>query len=168
MPSNPIEILYKFHCLADHGHVWDFWPPSGTMNGYYPLPPTAIQPTPGGLTSTFTMCLHLTEQLPYQAMAINLYTDNYYTTLNLVSNLHSIGICECGTTRKNRTGYPATLKVPDNVQAKVEYDFITSSVNRGIATILWFDNTAFSFILTIYFLVCQRAVVNQFARILLD
>jgi len=153
MPSKPIEIGYKFHCLADHGYVWDFWPQSGTKDGYDPLPPTAIQPTPGRLTPTGAMCLHLAKQLPYQAMAFNLDTDNYYTTLDLLSNSCSIGIGGCGTTRKDRTGYPATLKVPDNTQTKIEYHFITGVVNRGVATILWFDNTPVSLMTTIHSLV---------------
>ena len=164
MPSKPIEIGYKFHCLADHGYVWDFWPQSGTKDGYDPLPPTAIQPTPGGLTPTGAMCLHLAKQLPYQAMAFNLYTDNYYTTLDLLSNLRSIGIGGCGTTRKDRTGYPATLKVPDNAQAKVEYHFITGAVNRGVATILWFDNAPVSLMSTIHSLVGRRSVVKSICK----
>ena len=28
MPSKPIEQGFKFHCLADHGFIWDFHPTS--------------------------------------------------------------------------------------------------------------------------------------------
>jgi hypothetical protein len=69
-------------------------------------------------------------------MSFNIYTDNYYTTLDLLSNLCQIGIGGCGTTTRDRTGYPAELKVPPNSERKVEYDFTTGAVNRGVATLL--------------------------------
>jgi hypothetical protein len=45
IPNNPIERGYKFHCLADHGYVWDFHP---TSNQCGPDP----VPTIDGLTLT--------------------------------------------------------------------------------------------------------------------
>jgi len=49
---------------------------------------------------TGARCPHLAKQLPYHAIVFNLYTNNYYTTLDLLLNLHSIGIGECGTMQK--------------------------------------------------------------------
>lgn len=140
MPGKPIEIGYKFHCLADRGYVWDFWPHSGTKDGYYPLSPDATQPVTGSWTPTGAICLHLAKRLPYQTMAFNIYMDNYYTILDLLSNLQDIGIGGCGTTRKDRTSYPKELKVPPNVETKVEYHFLTGATNCEVATTLWFDN----------------------------
>jgi hypothetical protein len=39
MPSKPIEQGFKFHCLADHGYVWDFVP---TSNQAGPDPVDAV------------------------------------------------------------------------------------------------------------------------------
>ncbi|RPA93189.1 hypothetical protein L873DRAFT_1706522, partial [Choiromyces venosus 120613-1] len=133
MPNKLIKIGYKFHYLADHGYVWDFWPQSDTKDRYNSLPPSATQPTP--------------------TIAFNLYTDNYYTTLDPLSNLHLIGIGGCRTTRKDWTGYPVALKVPENSQIKVEYYFITGTINWGVTTILWFDNILVSLMTTIHSLV---------------
>lgn len=159
MPGKPIEIGYKFHCLADHGYVWNFWPHSGTKDGYDPLPSNAVQPSGGGLTPTGAMCLHLAMQLPYRTMSFNLYTDNYYTTLDLLANLRSIGIGGCGTTRRDRTGYPEILKVPPNAATKVEYHFMTGAVNHEVATLLWFDNSPVLLMTTIHPLKGRRSQV---------
>ena len=32
MPGKPIEVGYKFYCLADREYVWNFWPHSGTCH----------------------------------------------------------------------------------------------------------------------------------------
>ena len=40
MPSKPIELGFKFHCLADHGYIWDFHP---TSNQAGPDPVPAIE-----------------------------------------------------------------------------------------------------------------------------
>ena len=45
MPSEPIELGFKFHCLADYGYIWDFHP---TSNSADPNPVPSIE----GLTST--------------------------------------------------------------------------------------------------------------------
>lgn len=156
MSGKPIEIGYKFHCLADHGYVWDF--------GHIPAPSEAVQPEVGGLTPTGTMCLHLAKQLPYTSMAFNIYMDNYYTTLGLLSHLRQIDIGGCGTTRRDRTGYPAVLKVPPNSETKVEYHFTTGAVNRGVATLLWFDNAHVSLMTTIHTLRGRRSKVKAERR----
>lgn len=72
MPGKPIEIGYKFHFLANHGYVWDFWPHSGTKDGYDPLLSDAVQPSVGGLTPTGAMCFHLAIELAYKTMSFNL------------------------------------------------------------------------------------------------
>lgn len=162
MPGKPIEVGYKFHCLADHGYIWDFWPHSGTKDGYDSLPPDATQPSVGGLTPTGAMCLHLAKQLPYTSHAFNIFTDNYYTTLDLLSNLRAVGIGGCGTTRRDRTGYPEELKIPANAETKVEYHFTSGAVNRerGVGTLLWFDNAPVSIMTTIHILAGRRGIVD--------
>lgn len=34
MPNKPIERGFKFHCLADHGYIWDFLPTSNQAGCY--------------------------------------------------------------------------------------------------------------------------------------
>lgn len=108
------------------------------------------------------MCLHLAKQLPYETHTFNIFTYNYYTTLDLLSNLRTIGIGGCGTTRKDCTGYPEKLRVPSNAETKVAYHFTTGAVNRdrGVATLLWFDNTPVSLMTTIHTLTGRHSQVE--------
>jgi hypothetical protein len=59
MPSNPIEQGFKFHCLADHGYVWDFLPTSNQA-GLDSV--DAVE----GLTSTGEVVYHLLKKLPHE------------------------------------------------------------------------------------------------------
>ena len=161
MPGKPIEVGYKFHCLADRGYVWNFWPHSGTKNGYDPLPPIAVRPTPGGLTPTGAMVLYLAKQLPYTTMAFNIFTDNYYTTVALLQQLRAIGIGGCGTTRKTGAGYPESLKVPEKAQTRVEYHYSTGAIAGGVAVLLWFDNAPVSLMTTIHRLKGRSSQVTK-------
>lgn len=88
-----------------------------------------------------------------------LHSDNYNITLDLLANFRSIGIGGCGTTRRNRTGYPEGLKVPPNAETKVEYHFMTGVVNHGVATLLRFDNSLVSLMTTILPLKGRRSQV---------
>ena len=161
MPGKPVEVGYKFHYLADKGYVWNFWPHSGTKDGYDPLSPTAVKLTPGALTPTSAMVLHLAKQLPYTTMAFMIFTDNYYTTVELLQQLRAIGIGGCGTRRKTSAGYPESLKVPERVQGKVEYHYSTGVITGGVAVLLWFDNAPVSLMTTIHRLKGRRSQVTK-------
>ena len=69
MPSKSIEQGFKFHCLADHGYVWDFLP---TSNQAGPNPVPSIE----GITPTGEIVYHLLGQLP-QPMYWVAYLDNF-------------------------------------------------------------------------------------------
>ena len=40
----------------------------------------------------------------------HVYFDNYFTSVQLLEDLHSDGIYGCGTARKDRRGFPTVLK----------------------------------------------------------
>jgi hypothetical protein len=81
MPSKPIEQGFKFHCLADHGYVWDFVPTSNQA-GPDPIPAIA------GLTATGSVVYHLLRKLP-RARHFVAYLDNFYCTVPLLGKLLS-------------------------------------------------------------------------------
>jgi len=102
MPSKPIEQGFKFHCLADHGYIWDFLP---TSNQAGPDPVPSIE----GITLTGEIVYHLLGQLP-QPMYWVAYLDNFYTTISLLGRLHhDYRIGGCGTARPSSAGFPADL-----------------------------------------------------------
>ena len=105
MPSKPIEQGFKFHCLGDHGYIWDFHPTSNRSG----LDPVRHIP---GLTSTGDIVYHLLNKLPRTRQWVA-YLDNFYTTLPLVGRLrHDLSMGTCGTTRPPSAGVPAELKIP--------------------------------------------------------
>ena len=161
MPEKPIEVGYKFHCLADKGYVWNFWPHTGTKDGYDPLPSTAVKPTPEALTLPGAMVLHLAKQLPYTTIAFNIFTDNYYNRVALLQYLRAIGIGRCATTRKTGARYPECLKVPEKVKGKVEYHYSTGGISGRVAVLLWFDNAPVSLMTTIHSLKGRRSQVTK-------
>ncbi|KAA8893136.1 hypothetical protein FN846DRAFT_914398 [Sphaerosporella brunnea] len=57
MPSKPIDQGFKFHCLADHGYIYDFHP---TSNQAGPVPVPSIP----GFTATGEVVYHLLNKLP--------------------------------------------------------------------------------------------------------
>ena len=73
MPSKPIDEGFKFHCIADHGYIYDFLP---TSNQAGPDPVPHIE----GLTATASIVYHLAQQLPRRPTRHwVIYLDNYYT-----------------------------------------------------------------------------------------
>jgi len=131
MAGRPFEIGYKFHCVADKGYVWDFWPHSSPKNGYHPLLSTAVKPSSGALTPAGAIVLHLAKQPPYTSTSFNTFTANYYTTVALLQHPREIG-----TTRKTGAGYSDSLNVPEMVQEKVEYHYSTGVISGRVAVFL--------------------------------
>ena len=113
MPSKPIEQGFKFHCLADHGYVWDFHPTSNQVG------PDRV-PTVNGLTSTGEVVYHLLSKLSLSRYWV-VYLDNLYTSLPLLGRIrHDFKIGACGTARPNSVGFPVELRIPkQDQQARV-------------------------------------------------
>jgi len=106
IPSKPIELGFKFHCLADHGYIWDFHP---TSNQTRPDPVPVIQ----NLTATRGIVIFLASQLP-KRRTWHIYLDNFYTSpgLPLLALLRDrLGILACGTARPNSKDFPKELAI---------------------------------------------------------
>ena len=82
MPSKLIEQGVKFHCLGDHGYIWDFHPVSNRFG------PDPIPHIPG-LTRTGNIVYHLLSKLSHTAKWI-VYLDNFYTSLPLFGYCGSV------------------------------------------------------------------------------
>ena len=91
-PFKPISEGLKFHCAADHGFIFDFHPTS-EKHGPDPIAQDIMEE---GLNNTSSVVLEMISQLP-KHLASNLYLDNYYTSLPLLSSLRKSGVGACGT-----------------------------------------------------------------------
>ena len=116
MPSKPIQQVFKFHCLADHGYIWDFHPtPIANQAG-----PDLVRPIEG-LTATGAAAYHLLQKLPRSRYWI-VYLDNLYTSVPLLGNLrHDLKIGGCGTARPSSALFPSEREVPTLDLGKHDY-----------------------------------------------
>ena len=102
MPSKSIEQGFKFHCLADHGYIWDFLPTSNQEG------PDRV-PTVNGLTSTGEIVYHLLSKLPLSIYWVG-YSDNIYTSLPLLGGMrHGFKI----GSEELHDQIPVELKIPN-------------------------------------------------------
>jgi len=139
MPSKPIEQGFKFHCLADHGYIWDFHP---TSHQACPDPVVSTD----GLTATGEVVYHLVWKVP-STMYFILYLDNFYTTVPLLGRLcHDLHMGACGTAHPSSAGFPPELKIPKQDIGKYEYHALNvltvkdSLFGLLVGAHLWFDN----------------------------
>ena len=113
MPSKPIEQGFKFHCLADHGYIWDFHLTSNQAG------PDRV-PAVNGLTPTGEVVYYLSK-LPLSRYWV-VYLDNFYTSLPVLRRIrHDFKIGACGTARPNSVGFPVELKIPKQDVNKHKY-----------------------------------------------
>ena len=153
MPNKPIELGFKFHCLANRGYIIDFVPTSNTSK----LDPVPSVP---GFSPTSNCLYHLTQQvltLPSlhkipgsTPLAWNLYVDNYYTNHSLFRKLREDGIGACGTARASSKDFPNALKIPANQWCKSPYHHRAGLVLNGVGVMLWMDNKPITMMSTIH------------------
>jgi hypothetical protein len=149
MPNKPIGRGFKFHCLADHGYVWDFHP---TSNQCGPDPVPSIE----GLTATGEVVYHLCSKLP-RARYWVVYLDNFYTSVPLLARLrHDFKMGGCGTSRPSAAGFPKELKIPKSEVGKHEYHstkitvLFDSIFRMAVGFLLRIDNAPVSMMTTVH------------------
>jgi hypothetical protein len=151
MPSKPIEQGFKFHCLADHGYVWDFLPTSNQAG------PDKVDPVPG-LTATGEVVFHLLKKLPHGRHFVA-YMDNFYTTIPLLGRLrHDLQIGGCGTARPKSKGFPTELYMAKADVTKHEYHSTKIKVikdpvltcNEEVGAMRWIDNAPVTMLTTVH------------------
>lgn len=152
MPNKPIEQGFKFHCLADHGYIWDFHP---TSNQAGPNPVPIID----GLTPTGEVVYHLANQLP-KRKTWHVFLDNYYTSLPLLATLRDrLDIGACGTAKPGSRDFPTILAIPKKDVGKVSDHFKAGLVIRNVGILLWFDNAPVTMMTTIHYLKGEKAEI---------
>ena len=149
MPSKPIEQGFKFHCLADHGYIWDFHPTSNQAG------PDRV-PTVNGLTPTGELVYHLLSKLPLSRYWV-VYLGNFYTSLPLLGRIrHDFKIGACGTARPNSVGFPVELKIPKQDVNKHEYHSLKAMTlkdprfNQEVDAQTWIDNAPVTIMSTVH------------------
>ena len=135
MPNKPIELGYKFHCLAKWGYIVDFLP-TLSKSGLHPIPSISELSDTGSAVYHLATTLH---QLDRQR-ARNPYVDNFYTTFPLFKKLKDIGIGAVGTACTSSKDFPECLKITKEVWSKLEYHSNGGVVKDRIGFLLWVDN----------------------------
>lgn len=153
-PFKPIPQGLKFHCAADHGYIFDF---HATSNKYGPdaFSESTISEH---LSDTNSLILEMMSRLPNHH-SFNLYMDNYYTNLPIVSLLRRKGIGACGTVRTTSKNYPSELIIPKNALSQLAYHYRAGVVKSGVATMLWIDNAPVSMMTSIHHLKGRKSEV---------
>lgn len=80
--------------------------------------------------------LHMSE--PYHSKGYALYFDNFFSTIELLSNLLQKNTFACGTFRTNRKHYPKDHLLNDNQLKLGESDFVADE-KTGISVCKWHD-----------------------------
>ena len=118
MPKKPIQQGFKFHCLADHGYIWDFHPTSNQADPD-PIPPIE------GLTATGAVVYHLLQKLPRSRYWI-VELDKFYTSVGRLC--HDLKIGGCSTARPSSALFPSELNVPKSDIGKHDYHALKVAV----------------------------------------
>ena len=158
-PFKPISEGLKFHCAADHGFIFDFHPTS-QKHGPDPIAQDIMEE---GLSNTSSLVLEMISRLP-KHLAFNLYLDNYYTSLPLLSSLRKKGVGACGTARTSSKMFPPELVVPKNKSSQLGYHERAGMVVDEVAIMLWMDNAPVSMMTTIHQLKGRGSEVQKERR----
>ena len=100
---------FKLYSLCAEDYLWDFVWTSPTQG----ISESTKVP---GLTETGSVVYNLCKQLPGGSNQYIVYTDNFFTSVDLFSALRDIGIGAVGTTKAG--SYPAELLALDRPSKK--------------------------------------------------
>jgi hypothetical protein len=119
MPKKPIKQGYKIYRLVDHGYIYN-WLWSSREKGYQD---TFNHPD---LTPTGCLVRHLALSLPRRSLTV--YLDNYFTTVQLFSELRACGFGAVGITR-TYAGFPKDLtEIKDRFSTKLPWNTLLAKV----------------------------------------
>ena len=159
MPSKPITEGYKVFALCDVGYTysWMFASRSNTCAGLI------LQED---LTPTGSTVYQLASSLPYRSgLHFNIYMDNYFPSLALLTKLRSLGIGGCGTARINAGAFP--IQLHDGRKAIPWNEVSGGPVGQEgkVLGVQWQDNSAVHFLSTIHTLEERITVERKKPRI---
>lgn len=95
--------------------------------------------------------IHMLDRLPEKDLPFQIYTDNLFTSFNLLTELRKRGYGVTGTIRKNRLPKDIPLPTQSEMEKKGRGAFAsTISKDDGIITVRWTDNAVVSMASTTY------------------
>ena len=154
MPSKPITEGYKVFALCDVGYTYS-WMFASRANSCAGL---ILQED---LTPTGSTVFQLASSLPYQSgLHFNIYMDNYFPSLSLLTKLRTLGIGGCGTARVNAGAFPIGLH---DERKGIPWNEVSGGpvgYEGKVLGIQWQDNSAVHFLTTIHTL-DERIIVER-------
>lgn len=113
-------------------------------------------PHPAGIrrslwTETGEIVLHMCKELPYTTHKFNVYMDNFFSHIRLLTKLRLLGIGACGTVRSTSADYPDELKLRSSkALAKVPWNTFKSKNVGPVRVVAWRDFNAIQMLTTIH------------------
>ena len=86
---------------------------------------------------------------PLRHQGYHLYTDNFYTSTQLLQDLYDVGVVATGTVSKNRRGFPANLKNSKQWARGKDRGSMRWERNPPVLALQWKDNKVVSLLSTI-------------------
>ena len=139
IPSKPIPRGYKVIALCSMGYMLD-WILTSRTKSFAKL--TKLP----DLSPTSSAVLQLCRSLDTRTYHFIIYMDNGFSTVPLFQKLRERNIGACGTTRVNRTGYPASLEE----KVFLEWNTIDGYSVDGVLCFRWMDNNIVRMLTTVH------------------
>lgn len=143
--GKPIRFGYKVWCLnAENGYLISF----EIYQGAGPKPNQAYDKLYGKCTAPLVKML---DNLPEKDLPYQLFTDNLFTSVNLMKSLRERGYGVTGTVRQNR--FPKDLPLPSKaeMEKKVRGSYASAiSKDDGYIIVRWKDNAVVTMASTTY------------------
>ena len=152
--NKPAKFGLKLWVIADskNGYTYDFYVYTGKCGEVYS----------NGLGYHVVMKL----VAPLLDQGYHMFFDNFYTSVQLLNDLHSMKTPSCGTVTENRKGFPASLKNGKVWARKKERGEMRWVRENELLALQWIDNKVVTMLSTIdsaneHVVVERKVKVNQ-------
>jgi hypothetical protein len=133
MPKKPIKQGYKVFALGFEGYLYSFRLHSGKTG-------IADIFKHSHLTNTGSLVLDLVKDLPTKERRYDLYMDNFFTTLPVITQLRELDVGMCGTTRSGNGFPPLLLKLKNEASNQWAYNSLAAIEKENTLCLAWQDN----------------------------
>lgn len=149
--GKPIRYGYKVWCLnAENGYLVSF----EIYQGEGPEPNEEYNKLFGKCTAPLVKML---DKLPEKDLSYQIFTDNLFTSVNLLKSLRMRGYGATGTIRENRMPKECPLSTKEEMKKKPRGSFeSTISKDDGIIFVRWNDNESSRYQLLLVIASCKK------------